>query len=313
MSSTNIQLEGTDLESKLHGFFGTIRPDPEMVNNSNVIENYSLAKLKEDESVKGFIFKTDFYTFKKYWLVEQDNKLIVTTALMAHGDLENKRTFQFNLKREEIDEIIKHLKLSYSHKDIHFIIPRVETSLLEDHIVIEYHDVSKGNSMIIDSKPTPSGFRHSDISNRIHTGRQGTFNSTDCGFHVCQTIPVLNQMISQNIEINPENIIGELPQNSDQALAIHKLEKLEKLYTRRVGDKEYFHTTLLFFKFGYSAEQKLPAVKQILINIKNHEQDLFKYLDPIPKEAAKEGVLGSVVQEYLEATQAVAHNLTNAI
>ncbi|MBA3536321.1 MAG: hypothetical protein H0T84_06915 [Tatlockia sp.] len=308
MSSTNLQLNGTDLESKLHIFFGTIRPDPEDVVKSSSIKNYPL---ESNLGNKGFILTTDYYTFKKYWLVEQDNKIIVTTALLAHGDLKTK--FEHNLNQSEIAELIEQVKLTYKDKEIHFIIPRVETSLLEDHNVIEYHNVSKGSSMIVDSKRAPSGFKHSDIANRIHTERQGFFNSTDCGFHVAQLIPVLNRMIKQDIEITSDNINAELPQDSAQALAIHKLEKLKSLYARRVDDKEFFHTTFLFFKWGYSAASKGQAVSRILINIKNQEQDLFKYLNPIDIEAAKQGVLGGVVQEYLNAIEASAQNLSREI
>jgi hypothetical protein len=306
MSSTNIQLNGTDLESKLHKLFGTIRPDPEFVINSGIVKHYPLAKVHGGN--QGYILTTDNYSFKKYWLVEQDNKIIVTTALMAHGDLETK--FAYNLNRNEIDELINEIKIFFKDKEIHFIIPRVEASLVEDHNVIEYHNVSKGSSMIIDSKKIPSGFKHSDIANRIHTERQGFFNSTDCGFHVSQLIPVLNQMISKDIEINSENINAEFPQDSAQALAIHKLEQLKSIYTRRVQNKELFHSTLFFFKcFGYSAQSKLDAVDQILENIKN-KSDIFNGLNEKEAEPAMQGVLGSVVEEYLDAIQASTQKMT---
>ncbi len=312
MSSTNIKLTGSDLESALHLQFGTKRPEANEVNESGINENYPL----ETQGAKGLIFKTDFYNFKKYWWEVQGEKVIVTTALMAHGDLVAKESFNFNLKKKEVDEILAQVTLWNPGKEIHLIVPRVETSLLEDHIVIEYRDVSKGNTLIIDSKPAPSGFRHSDVANRIHTERQGLLNSSDCGFHVCQTIPNLNKMISEGVKINAENINNFLLSDS-KSLVLHKLEHLKNIYTKRLENNKFYNTTFSFFNFkfnwelGYPVDIKLKAVEEVLENIINNENILDLSSEQL-KGAAQQGTLGRIVSEYLDEIKST-NEVTNRI
>ncbi|MBA2710802.1 MAG: hypothetical protein H0U57_09450 [Tatlockia sp.] len=299
MSSTSIQLNGSDLESKLHLHFGTISPDPEIVNNEDV-QYFAFSGDKGE--VKGYIYEPDGYNKKKFWVYEENGKVIVTTTLMAHGSLTQKGSYQTNFTQNDIDNIIKKLQLDYLGKQIYFIIPRVETSLFEDHIVIEYRDIKQDINLIIDSKPAPSGFLHSDVAHRIHTEKQKILNTQDCGFHVCQTIPVLHQMIAENIEINVENIVNNLPDESALSLVQHKLQKLEIEYSRRVVNRNFYHKTFCFFEFGFSAEIKLQAVRQMLKNIEE-KNPIFAHLNDIQKDAAQQGTLGSTVKEYLDASE----------
>lgn len=232
---------------------------------------------------------------------------------MAHGDLESKESFKKNFNKNDIKELVQEISDLNEGKEIHLIIPRVETSLVEDHIVVEYqfHGSRTSSSMIIDSKPSPSGFRHSDIENRIHTGQQGLFNSTDCGFHVCQLIPILGNMVANGVEINPDTINANLPPESALAIAIDKLKKLEDIYSQRVDNKKFFHTTFgcQFFSFlGHSANTKLAAVREILRSIGDEVDDILPEGQNLAskslRSAALQGTLGSVVQEYLDAKKA---------
>ncbi|MBA2652386.1 MAG: hypothetical protein H0U73_08990 [Tatlockia sp.] len=249
---------------------------------------------------------------RKYWVEVLEDKVILVTTPMAHGELATNGTssYRSDFKAEEIAEITQSF-----HLPVHVIIPRIETGMRENHIVIEYQKPG-GSRLVIDSKPAPSGLNHQDIENRINTGRQGFFNAEDCGYHVIQTIPILRSFIKEKILINQENIENALTAAGDRSLAKNKLSKLETIYSDRVfkGDEKYPLNRLIscfsfFSYFGYLPSVKQAAVHQILINISTGK-DLFSTLTDEQKGAAKEGVLGKTVQEYLDSTESAEQTLS---
>ncbi|WP_133138521.1 hypothetical protein [Legionella genomosp. 1] len=301
MSSTNLQLGASDVEKRLHHLFGSRSPS-EFIKASDEIDFEFFSR----ENIKGYIYKPNGSGFdpKKYWVEENNNHIIITTAVSVHHSVAKKGTYVTNFKKEELDEILNHIKSLHPNKPVHMISPRVESGLREDHIVIEYtcHDkVSK--TCIIDSKSSPSGRSHAEVS-RIHTEKQAFLNSTDCGFHVVSTIPILGDIIRNNQPINQTSLRNHLQvADFEHSIAYEKLKKLHDIYSDRTASGDKKHSTLFFFRFGILPSVKKASVEKILENIDNG-RDIFTGMSKPEIEAAKDSVLGETVKEYMRTAAA---------
>ncbi|KTC68103.1 hypothetical protein Lbir_2705 [Legionella birminghamensis] len=301
MSSTNLQLGASDVEASLHDLFGSAPPSEYFEASDQIaIEFFS------EENVKAYIYKPSGYgTPKKYWVEENDDQIIITTTVSAHHSVANKGSFRFNFKPEELAEILNHVKALYPGKTIHLISPRVESGFREDHIVIEYScHANCLKTCIIDSKSSPNGRGHAELA-RIYTEKQHFFNSTDCGYHVIRTIPLLWDMIRNHRPIN-QNTLRQYISSSDfeHSIALQKLKKLHEIYSFRAANGDKKHTTFLFFRGGFLPSIKQASVEKILENIDKGETDIFNGMSETEKKAAKDSVLGETVREYLKNSTA---------
>ncbi len=316
------QRNAADIQTNLHKLFNSQRPDliesGSDLSTDEFIESFvDISDLMKDPGtfdtqnfpvffdnqagIKGYVFKLDTQQTwpypKLFWIDSSTDDLIITTTLYADKSLKNKGSFQSNFTRSELKLLVNVCK-QIPGKTIHLIAPRVESTLsTEDHIVMEYQKVAgeQSSRLIIDSKGFLSGATHPSIT-RIPIGSQELFNSTDCGLHVNQIIPIVYNLLREKLPINSVNITSRL----DRApIDLIKLRELKDIYTERVAKGKHQHQTMGFFKFGEPALDKLAAITKVLDNIDAHRPNLFQNLKPQERKAARKGMLGTILDSYI--------------
>lgn len=316
------QRNAADIQANLHKLFNSQHPDliesGSDLSTDEFIESFvDISDLVKDPGtfdaqnfpvffdnqagIKGYVFKPDTQQTwpypKLFWIDSSTDDLIITTTLYADSSLENKGSFKSNFTSSELELLVNVCK-QIPGKTIHLIAPRVESTLsTEDHIVIEYRKVAgeQSSKLIIDSKDFPSGTNHPLIK-RIHIGSQSWRNSTDCGLHVNQIIPIVYNLLKEKLPINSDNITSRLDR---AAIDLIKLRELKDIYTERVAKGKHQHQTMGFFKFGEPASDKLTAITKVLDNIDARRPNLFQDLEPQERKAARKGMLGSILDRYI--------------
>ncbi|MGQ3892285.1 hypothetical protein [Legionella sp. CNM-4043-24] len=312
MSSSSTELKrltSTDVNIAFDALFGTQLPD---INFENQGIDVAIATV---DNVSRFVYRTQKYPgfLLQYWAKQSgEDKLIIVTSPYADLSVSQKGTFAYLLNEEDIKSILASQQTLHPTKTIHLIAPRIEASIREDHIVIDYSisppnqvdedgftllSNNKKSRLIIDSKSYPPLFVPYPDIERLCLGNQSLTNSTDCGLHVIHTVPRLISLIENNQEITPDALPASalIPE-----ITIDRLRELQAGYQRRVENNEnHRYTTLGIFKGGVRPSVKLSAVNKLIKNIQENQDDVLKELDAREREAVKQGTLSKIVNRYL--------------